>query len=189
MTHALRTRFNNELISRGYTLTQAFSQLQLREVLDIARSTGCEITKPADSVTAGVQDSFVLAAIASQTHTITVTAVPPGTGLATGIVTIAVADAAGDVLAVTNVAGVVAIALANTTDSKNTLTLIKAALDAASGGQYATKITGTATTQIVHGGTNDVAATAAGGAAAGALKSSVAGSIAANPSGFTVIPA
>jgi len=175
------------LTSAGIDLTAALGHGQLKEAIRIVEATGGSLSKSSDAAVQGTCDTLVLAPIASQTHTITVVATPTGHAKATGIVSIAVADAGGDTLAVTNTAGVIAIALANATDSKNTLTLIKAALDAVSAGQYSTFITGTASTQIVHGGTNDVTVRAAGAAATGALKSSTAG--VAQAAAFVAIPA
>lgn len=151
------------------------SHAELQELLARARAAGVQLVLPA--LTAPSFDTFVLAPAASQTNTITIVANSPGP--AASIATVAIADAGGDTLAVTFAAGVLAIALANTTDSKNTLTLIKAALDAAltstTGAAYSTFITGTASTQMVHGGTNTRTAVAAGGSVGGGLKSSTAG--------------
>lgn len=180
------------LTSAGIDLTAAMTETELAEAMRIVQVGGGKLSKAADSaVVAGTYDTFVLAPIASQTNTITVKALVPGAG--TGIVSIEIADAGGDTLAVTNVAGVITINLANATDSKNTLTLIKAAIDAANSStlgvthSVATFITGTASTQMVHGGTNTVTATAAGGTAAGGIKASTAGAIA-SFTGLSYIP-
>lgn len=176
-TSAIRTRIDTELTNRGLSLTGALANAELTETINLVKAAGGKISKAADVT--GTYDTFVLATIASQTHTITVKAAVVGPGA--GIVTVAIAVAGDDTLAVTNVAGVITISLANTTGAKNTLTLIKAAIDAANSStlgvthSVVTFITGTASTQMANGGTNTVAATAAGGTAAGGIASSTAG--------------
>lgn len=186
MATVKQDNFNRDLMAqRGQTtgaavLALAHNHQQLQEIMAQARAAGVQLTLPA--ATAPVSDQFVIAPIASQANTITIQAVPPGTGLATGIVSLAIQDNAGDTLAVTYTAGVLVIKLANTTDANNTLTLIKAALDAAltstTGAGYSTFITGVGSTQMVHGGTNTRVASAAGVAAGTGVKSSTAGVVA-----------
>ncbi len=180
MSDARRTRINTELTARGLSLTAAMDQHTLQELMSAVKVSGGRLSKAVDAV--GTYDTFVLAPAASQTNTLTIKAAVVGHAQTTGIVTVAVADAGGDTLAVTYAAGVLAIALANTTDSKNTLTLIKAAIDAAvtstTGAGLSCFITGTASTQMVHGGTNTLVAAAAGATAGTSLKSSTAGAAA-----------
>jgi hypothetical protein len=180
-TDARRTRFNALANAAGLTdttgaVTGVLNHEQVEELHRMATAAGCTLAI-ATPATAG--DQVVLAPIASQGNTITIQATVPGHAQTTGLVSVAVADAGGDTLAVTYSAGVLAISLANTTDSKNTLTLIKAAIDAAvtstTGAGLSTFITGTGSTQMVHGGTNTLVATAAGGTAGTSLKSSTAG--------------
>jgi hypothetical protein len=155
-------------------LALAWKHDELQELMARARAAGVQLTLPA--LTAPSSDVFVIAPIASQTNTITIQAVPPGTQQATGITTLEIKDAAGVSPTVTWVAGVLTISL-GTTDANNTLTALKAALDAAltTVAAYSTFITGTASTQMVHGGTNTRAASAAGVAAGTGVKSSTAG--------------
>ncbi len=181
MSTTLRTNFNTAVTERGLSLTAAMNHAQIKELLNAADAAGCKLNFPA--VTAGTYDEFVLAAAAAQSHTITMRAAI--VGAANCIVTFACADAAGDTLACTNTAGAVALTLANTTDSKNTLTLIKAIIDVSNSSTLGTAhgvgvvfITGTASQQVIHGGTNDRTASAAGVAATGIVKSSTAGALA-----------
>ncbi len=178
-TSVLRTALNVELLARGLAnssgvLNAALNRGQIEELCAVCEARGCDVTMLAPT-NAAAFDQLVLAPIASQGNTLTVQATVPGTGLATGIVTVQIADNASDALAVTNTAGVILIKLANATDANNTLTLIKAALDLVAVGQYTVVLTGTGSTQMVHGGTNTLAATAAGGTAGTGLKSSAAG--------------
>jgi len=189
---AKRTAIDAALTSAGIDITAALAPAELSEAARIVQLGGGLLSKAADSsVVAATCDELVLAPIASQTNTITVRALKPGAGK---IASIAIADAGGDTLAVTNVAGAITISLANATDSKNTLTLIKAAIEAANSSTLGADhsvgcfITGTASTQMVHGGTNDVATTAPGGTAAGGLKSSTLGALA-TTEGLTITPA
>jgi len=178
------TNFNSALQDqRGQTsgaavLALAHNHQQLQEIMAMARAAGVQLTLPA--ATAPSFDTFVLAPAASQTNTITVVANSPGN--ATSITSVAIQDNSGDTLAVTLTAGALLIKLANATDANNTLTLIKAAIDAAmtstTGAAASCFITGTASTQMVHGGTNTRTAVAAGGAVGGGLKSSTAGVLA-----------
>lgn len=189
---AKRTAIDAALTSAGITLTGALAPAELLEAARIVQAGGGTLSKAADSsVVAATVDEVVIAPIASQTNTITIRALKPGPGK---IASVAIADAGGDTLAVTNVAGAITISLANATDSKNTLTLIAAAIAAANSSTLGADhsvgcfITGTASTQMVHGGTNSVTATAPGGTAAGGIKSSSLGALATTV-GLTVAPA
>ncbi len=160
------------------TLALAHNHQELQEILRMARATGVQLTLPA--ITAAVESTqsvVQVAHAADVTNFITITDVVPGVPAASGLLTIAIAPAGGDTLAVTmSAGGVLAIALANTTNSKNTLTLIKAALDVAGTGRIATKITGAGSTQMDGTTAAETYVAAAPGAAAGTgIKSSVAG--------------
>jgi hypothetical protein len=176
------TNFNSGLqdlrgqASGAAVLALAHNHQQLQEIMFLARAAGVQLTLPA--LTAGTPDTFVIAPIASQTNTITLVA--NAVGPAAGITTVEIKDSAG-ALAVTLTAGALQISL-STTDANNTLTLIKAAIDAAmtstTGAVASCFITGTASTQMVHGGTNTRAASAAGVTAGTGMKSSTAGTVA-----------
>jgi hypothetical protein len=122
------------------------------------------------------KDSLVITPAATATAHLVITALVPTVPGESGI-TVAVADAGGDTLAVSVSGSAITISLANTTDSKNTLDLIAAAINSKVGvGQntgtttrtvntaivradvYGTSTPGSA--QLVHGGTNTLAATA-----------------------------
>lgn len=189
-TDSRRTNFNAGGLARGLTSATGvpiagLNHGQLDELMNLGDASGCKLTLAAPSV---ANDVFVLAPVASPTNTITIQAAAPGHNVASGgIVSVQVNDNASDALAVTYTAGAILIRLANATDANNTLTLIKAALDAlntsANGQVLSCFITGTASTQMVHGGTNTLAATAAGGTAGTSLKSSTAGA-----GQFSVLP-
>lgn len=172
------TNFNSGLqdlrgqASGAAVLALAHNHQQLQEIMALARASNVNLVLPA--ATAPTPDVFVIAPIASQANTITITSASPGP--AATIATLAIQDNSGDTLAVTFAAGALVIKLANVTDANNTLTLIKAALDAAlvSVG-YSTFITGAGATQMIHGGTNTRVASAAGVAAGTGVKSSTAG--------------
>jgi hypothetical protein len=183
MATTYRTAFNLAASAAGLTdanglITKALNATQLDELLRIATASGVQLAVPALTA-AGVQDQWVIAPIASQTNTITIVSAAPGHSNAAGVTTVQIGDNASDALAVTWTAGAVFIKLANATDSNNTLTLILAALNAlntsTNGAVLSAFITGTASTQMVHGGTNTLAATAAGGTAGTGLKSSTSG--------------
>lgn len=187
-----RTNIAAGLVSAGITLSAAMTETELAEAMRIIQVGGGTLSKAADSaVVAGTFDTFRVGQVDAPTHYITIKALVPGAG--TGIVSVQVVDAAGDTLAVTNVAGVITISLANTTDSKNTLTLIKAAIDAANSStlgvthSVATFITGTASTQVVHGGTNDSGVLTSAGPAAGGVQAVSAGAIA-SFAGLSYVP-
>jgi hypothetical protein len=134
---------------------------QLLEMLRVARAANVQLTLPAiTAAVAATQSTVQLNQHGDSTNFITLTDVNPGVPSAAGILTVEIKDSAG-ALSVTWVAGVLTINL-STTDANNTLTLIKAAIDVAAGGALTSKITGTASTQMVHGGTNTIAAAAPG---------------------------
>lgn len=184
MSNQKRTNISTALTGAGLSdLTVAMDQAQLETLLRIVQAGNGQLSKAADDQ----HDTWVIADAGSQANTITIKSVPVGHQASGGVKTVEIAVAAGDALAVTYTSGAVKISLANTTGSNNTLTLILAALNAlnssTNGAVLSAFITGTASTQMAHDGTNTVAATAAGGTATHGLKSSSAGS-----SGFSYLP-
>lgn len=178
MTDIRRTNFNTALTALGITLNPAqagtgtvLNHAQLQEVLNIADAAGCKVTL------GGVQASKTITPAATLTASLVITASKEYPGSLGNAITVAIADAGGDTLACTVSTTAISIALANTTDSKNTLTLIKALLDSTVGvGDNAGTTTRTAGTtlvnceivgtstpgsaQLVHGGTNTLVASA-----------------------------
>ncbi len=190
MSTTMRTNFNKAANGKGLTdssgnITGVLNHGQVLELYEIADAAGVKVAVDGTQVSF---DTWVLAPAASQSNTITVQSTKPGTQIAAGVKSIQIADNGSDTLSVTYTSGAVKINLANSTDSNNTLTLILAALNAlntsTNGAVLSAFITGTASTQMVHGGTNTVAATVAGGSAAGGLKSSTAGI----PTPITITP-
>lgn len=186
MSDARRTRLNTELTAKGLSLTGALNKNQLEEVVRLVDSVGGEISKAADVT--GTHCSVNVGEVSAPTKYVTITAVPTGGASASGVASVSVLPAGNDTLAVTNTSGAIVINLANTTGSKNTLTLIKAALDAASAGQYSTAITGTASQQVTGAdATNTSGVIVPGGTAAGGVLASTLG--VAQAGAFTVTPA
>lgn len=182
-TDSRRTNYNAGGLARGLTsatgvAVAALNHGQIDELQNLADASGCKHALAAPAV---ANDVWVLAPAASQANTLTIQSASPGHSVAAnGVTTVQVADNGSDALSVTYTAGALKINLANSTDANNTLTLIKAAIDllntSTNGCVASCYITGTASTQMVHGGTNTLAATAAGGTAGTSLKSSTAGS-------------
>lgn len=183
-TNKKRTNINTALSLAGLSdLTVAMNRGQLESLINIVRAGNGDISLAAQDQ----HDIWVIADAGSQANTITIKSVPVGHSVTSGVKTVEIAVNGSDALSVTYTSGAVKISLANTTGANNTLTLILAALNAlntsTNGAVLSAFITGTASTQMAHDGTNTIAATAAGGTASHGLKSSTAGA-----AGFTIQP-
>jgi ABC-type uncharacterized transport system ATPase subunit len=182
------TNFRDQLIAwRGQATTAlnlalSYNMGQLQELIRAARAANVDLVLPAITPAVAATQSVVqIAHAADVTNYIEIRDAIAGVPSATGLATIAIAVNGSDNLAATmSAGGALVISLANTTNSKNTLTLIKAAIDAVCGAvgkaAISTKIVGTATTQMDGTTAAETYVAAAPGAAAGTgVKSSVAG--------------